>query len=178
MQKVSKQSLAMLALSILLAISIALTFTFAALGVQQKDVSGTITFTGGLSIAVTDITATDGVSLTGGNTLAFTAEAFEYNVDKFVLTDAAKAALATSDITVTSTAGAGVDFYYSIAVSATSDAKAKIVNGSGVVGSTQVTGATEKVVGLEEVISDIQLTDSVDGVTFTITIKADYAAIA
>jgi len=49
MQKVSKQSLAMLALSILLAISIALTFTFAAL-TDSKKATGTITFSGGGSV--------------------------------------------------------------------------------------------------------------------------------
>ena len=49
MQKVSKQSLAMIALSILLAISIALTFTFAALS-DQKTATGTITFSGDVSI--------------------------------------------------------------------------------------------------------------------------------
>ena len=43
MQKVSKQSLAMIALSILLAISIALTFTFAALS-AEKEATGTISF--------------------------------------------------------------------------------------------------------------------------------------
>ena len=52
MQKVSKQSLAMLALSILLAISIALTFTFAALTAQQKTATGTITFNGTLAITM------------------------------------------------------------------------------------------------------------------------------
>ena len=45
MQKVSKQSLAMIALSILLAISIALTFTFAA-AQDTKTATGTITFSG------------------------------------------------------------------------------------------------------------------------------------
>lgn len=49
MQKVSKQSLAMLALSILLAISIALTFTFAALS-DSKTAQGTITFDGNVAI--------------------------------------------------------------------------------------------------------------------------------
>ena len=55
MQKVSKQSLAMLALSILLAISIALTFTFAALSGSKK-ATGTITFSGGFSITTTGFT--------------------------------------------------------------------------------------------------------------------------
>ncbi len=49
MQKVSKQSLAMLALSILLAISIALTFTFAAL-TDSKKATGTITFSGNVAL--------------------------------------------------------------------------------------------------------------------------------
>ena len=49
MQKVSKQSLAMLALSILLAISIALTLTFAALS-DSKTATGTITFTGNVAL--------------------------------------------------------------------------------------------------------------------------------
>jgi len=52
MQKVSKQSLAMLALSILLAISIALTFTFAGLS-DQKTAQGTITFSGNVALEVT-----------------------------------------------------------------------------------------------------------------------------
>ena len=49
MQKVSKQSLAMIALSILLAISIALTFTFAALSSSSK-ATGTVTFSGNVSV--------------------------------------------------------------------------------------------------------------------------------
>ncbi len=58
MQKVSKQSLAMLALSILLAISIALTFTFAALSGSKK-ATGTITFSGGFTITTTGFTNND-----------------------------------------------------------------------------------------------------------------------
>ena len=50
MQKVSKQSLAMIALSILLAISIALTFTFAAVANVSKTATGTLTFSGKYSI--------------------------------------------------------------------------------------------------------------------------------
>ena len=49
MQKVSKQSLAMIALSILLAISIALTFTFAGLSASNT-ASGTITFQGDATV--------------------------------------------------------------------------------------------------------------------------------
>ena len=58
MQKVSKQSLAMLALSILLAISIALTFTFAA--AAPKTATGTITFSGDTFIAWSGGTVNDG----------------------------------------------------------------------------------------------------------------------
>ena len=53
MQKVSKQSLAMIALSILLAISIALTFTFAA-AQASKTATGTITFSGNVAITMGD----------------------------------------------------------------------------------------------------------------------------
>ena len=49
MQKVSKQSLAMIALSILLAISIALTFTLATLS-DTKTAKGTITFNGTVAL--------------------------------------------------------------------------------------------------------------------------------
>ena len=59
MQKVSKQSLAMIALSILLAISIALTFTFAVLSDKQGAV-GTITFSEGFTLtAGTGLTESD-----------------------------------------------------------------------------------------------------------------------
>ena len=68
MQKVSKQSLAMIALSILLAISIALTFTFAALQ-DSKTATGTITFSGevGITISSADSVVTvsqDGTAIT------------------------------------------------------------------------------------------------------------------
>ena len=60
MQKVSKQSLAMIALSILLAISIALTFTFAALS-ASKTATGTITFSGNVTVTYNgDATASNG----------------------------------------------------------------------------------------------------------------------
>ncbi len=70
MQKVSKQSLAMIALSILLAISIALTFTFAALS-AQKEITGTIQFSGGKAIvlngAADDATYTFNIAYTVGD---------------------------------------------------------------------------------------------------------------
>ena len=63
MQKVSKQSLAMLALSILLAISIALTFTFASL-TAQKTASGEITFQGDVAITLGSAFSSDKLSIT------------------------------------------------------------------------------------------------------------------
>ena len=80
MQKVSKQSLAMLALSILLAISIALTFTFAA-AQDTKSATGTITFTGNAALTISGFAGTDeagtftinvdsnGVSYVGGESV-------------------------------------------------------------------------------------------------------------
>ena len=53
MQKTSKQGLTILALSILLAISFALTITFASFRVTES-ANGTVTFTGDVSVAWTD----------------------------------------------------------------------------------------------------------------------------
>ena len=75
MQKVSKQSLAMLALSILLAISIALTFTFAAAS-ASKTATGEITFTGTAALVINgfDGTADAGtftVNIAGDGTVSY-----------------------------------------------------------------------------------------------------------
>ena len=82
MQKVSKQSLAMIALSILLAISIALTFTFAAIAGKTDKATGTITFSGASALLINneesdytftitfDGTGTPSVSTTGFDTVA------------------------------------------------------------------------------------------------------------
>ena len=74
MQKVSKQSLAMLALSILLAISIALTFTFAALN-STKTATGTITFSGNVSVSYTAA----GTESTDGSVSTITLGEITYN---------------------------------------------------------------------------------------------------
>ncbi len=76
MQKVSKQSLAMIALSILLAISIALTFTFAALQ-DRKTATGTITFSGDASVTW---------SGTGLGTLLIVTEILHLNLTTQILT--------------------------------------------------------------------------------------------
>ena len=59
MQKISRKSLAVVALSVLLAISMALTFTFAALGASAK-ATGTITFQGKYSITMVGTTGGTG----------------------------------------------------------------------------------------------------------------------
>lgn len=63
MQKVSKQSLAMIALSILLAISIALTFTFAALN-PTRTAKGTIIFSGGVGLIYDGVTDANSIDIT------------------------------------------------------------------------------------------------------------------
>ena len=92
MQKVSKQSLAMIALSILLAISIALTFTFAALS-DKKTATGTITFSGNVALEFTG----DSIDTSGTITIeAVTTDATAINTAlsnaKFQLAAASQAA--------------------------------------------------------------------------------------
>ncbi len=58
MQKISRKSLAVVALSVLLAISMALTFTFAALK-DSETATGTITFAGGFTLTANSFGGTD-----------------------------------------------------------------------------------------------------------------------
>ena len=82
MQKVSKQSLAMLALSILLAISIALTFTFAALTDSRK-ATGTITFSSGGTVAWTGNSQSDTIEVTAsGNDVVFTLTEADFTISE------------------------------------------------------------------------------------------------
>ena len=82
MQKVSKQSLAMLALSILLAISIALTFTFAALTDSRK-ATGTITFSSGGTVAWTGNSQSDTIGVTAsGNDVVFTLTEADFTISE------------------------------------------------------------------------------------------------
>jgi len=71
MQKVSKQSLAMIALSILLAISIALTFTFAVLS-DTRTATGTIEFSGNVGLVY------DGVADSASITIAVVYDGDDY----------------------------------------------------------------------------------------------------
>ena len=109
MQKVSKQSLAMLALSILLAISIALTFTFAALN-ASKTATGTITFSGDASVAWTgsglEFAGTDNVTFKLNNThFDFTTSAGKVSAQ---LNEAAKTAMESIKVTFTNDSAVGM----------------------------------------------------------------------
>ena len=174
MQKVSKQSLAMIALSILLAISIALTFTFAALTAEQNKATGTITFTGNLAIKMT------GFEGKGPTSYTFS--------------------VATTDGTIelgdTLTIGiSGMDAYVQIAVSAPSGTNSsavtvgqskKLNDSYGKVGDSNTYQSTKKIkkdtsVKLNELIElSANLNDLVDesNVTFTVTVDAQVVAFS
>ena len=76
MQKVSKQSLAMIALSILLAISIALTFTFALL-TDSKTATGTIQFSGSGSLSWSGF---KGMTEASSNNITFSLDESDYTI--------------------------------------------------------------------------------------------------
>ena len=103
MQKVSKQSLAMIALSILLAISIALTFTFAALS-DKKTATGTITFSGGVGLIYDGVTDAANIDITisydGTN---YTAKVGEKNLSDVSIKLATTSVAATINATLTNT---------------------------------------------------------------------------
>ena len=82
MQKVSKQSLAMLALSILLAISIALTFTFALMA-DSRTATGTITFSSGGTVTWTPNSQSDTIAVTAsGNNVEFTLTEADFTINE------------------------------------------------------------------------------------------------
>ena len=76
MQKVSKQSLAMIALSILLAISIALTFTFALL-TDSKTATGTIKFSGSGSLSWSGF---KGITAASSENITFSLDESDYQI--------------------------------------------------------------------------------------------------
>ena len=169
MQKVSKQSLAMLALSILLAISIALTFTFAALADDQKTATGTITFDGTVAIELGA-----GFTEAGGNAYTFELTANEAGVE---LADTLTIGLASSSVnsyvkvTVSALSGnnaVALTLANADSVSALYDAdgnvfesKAKIVAGSNV-----------KLADLIKITTDMTKIVDDSSVTFTVTVDA------
>ena len=178
MQKVSKQSLAMLALSILLAISIALTFTFAALAAEQKTVNGTITFQGNVAIELGEgfvsesgntytisLTATDtGITIPATATIGLTSNSV--NAYMKVVVTALQGDNATSGAVTMSKATEFASGWTGELVSGFTSS-AKIVAGSNI--------------ALDDLIAftvDLDKMNGVENVTFTITIDAQVGQFA
>lgn len=168
MQKVSKQSLAMLALSILLAISIALTFTFAALADDQKTAQGTITFDGTVAIEL-------GAGFQGSG-----------NAYTFSLT-ATDAAVALGDTLTIGLASNSVDAYVKVTVSALSgnnavalalanaDSVSTLYNVEGNTFTSKakiVAGSNVKLADLIKITPDLSKLVDDSSVTFTVTVDA------
>ncbi len=176
MQKVSKQSLAMIALSILLAISIALTMTFAALQ-SSKTANGTISFSGDVAIEFgtgfttedsgatykIDLTAsTDGITIPETATIGLSSSSVSAYMK--ITVSALQGDNATSG-TVTmarSASAAGTDF-------------------AGGTGTTFLTaekiakGESVKLSDLIQFTVNMNLLDGEEDVTFTITVDANAA---
>lgn len=104
MQKTSKQGLAILALSILLAISFALTITFASFRVTES-ATGTVTFTGDVSVAWSDNGSGLSFVGTGDAGCSFTLNETHFKYDAGMTTatlnDTAKTALGKIKVTFT-----------------------------------------------------------------------------
>ena len=107
MQKVSKQSLAMIALSILLAISIALTFTFAALS-DSRTASGTITFSGNVTVEYNGETADGKIVFTTNYASSENVDANSVTTDNKSFVIAGSAAYAKITFTYTTQTGVKV----------------------------------------------------------------------
>ena len=131
MQKVSKQSLAMLALSILLAISIALTFTFAVLQ-DEKTATGTITFSGEASVAWTGGTAD---TEEGSIKFSLTNADFTFSVEEGqTVATLTNAATSFEDISVTFTNTSATALTWTIDTPKT-DAQVEYKSGTSLTGS-------------------------------------------
>ena len=165
MQKVSKQSLAMIALSILLAISIALTFTFAGLS-ANKTAKGTITFSGNVTVAY------DADTTTANGTIVFTPN----YTDSTVTTDNKQFTIGGSDayvqIEITVEGGTGVTVQVKDPF-ATSPAFANITSNSATFKSAnKVTKDTSYNVD-DLVKATFDATEELTNCTITIKVSAD-----
>ena len=172
MQKVSKQSLAMIALSILLAISIALTFTFALTAAKQKQANGTITFGGEVAILMIGY----------GNE---TANTYEFKISDVVDGDIAlssyKMGLATTSVnaylkvTVSALTGANADSGGVTMSAIANDTEYTKSASTEFVTKTKITGGEGNAISLSDLIKikvDLsKLTDD-SNVTFTVTVNA------
>ena len=116
MQKTSKQGLAILALSILLAISFALTITFASFRVTES-ATGTVTFTGDVSVAWSDNGS--GLSFVGtgdaGCSFTLNETHFQYNAEMTTATLNATAKAALGKIQVTFTNNSALAMTWTVA---------------------------------------------------------------
>lgn len=185
MQKqVSKQSLAIVALSILLTITMALTATFAAFSATNTT-TGTITFIGGLTITAESDVADAGVTITKTSDqvvgVAFDNDAFQAAAgNTFVLTAAAKAVLAAYDLTATNSANKAATFTAELTINEVSNVVVTKVGESASYTKALAakTGDTDTTAtyNLSEIISEITVSDAIAANTtiFSIVFNANY----
>ncbi len=180
MQKVSKQSLAMIALSILLAISIALTFTFAALS-ATKTATGTITLSGTVSVEWS-YTGTGYVTIDSDDdaSINLTDKDFDFNLknNKTVATLKNTVYSELSNLSVTIKNGASSSLVWAIGTAADSESKITLTQ-TDEYSSTYSTGTLDGVriqsmtVSFDKIIKSISINDvntfGTSGVNFTIT---------
>ena len=182
MQKVSKQSLAMIALSILLAISIALTFTFAALS-DTKKATGTITFSGGGSVVWN--TSSSGVleanGANGDAKFTLTETNFTFAADGKTAT--LKTGVFTDEDKVTFSNESDNTMYYKVSVNITglggNATSSAVITADNAKGSIAKDGSA-KVFTLSEILPNFALTGdnlgNVSTVTIEITAEFNYNA--
>ena len=173
MQKVSKQSLAMIALSILLAISIALTFTFAALS-DSKKATGTITFSGNATVtwATTNANTTKYAVSGGEITITLSEADFTFEADGSAKITAA--ALAEFEkVTVTIKNDANSALKYKITTANNAGAKMTVTNVD--VPATAIT-KSEVTKKLSEIITNIVVADAADASTLEFVVTAAIGA--
>ena len=177
MQKVSKQSLAMLALSILLAISIALTFTFAALTSVNKTATGKITFSGEYAVAWSGGTSNDVSGNSNGMEFTLNETLFEVTASNGLLAatlDAENEALEAYKVKFTNATATATTYSIEFAQEATTTGTitAKLADDkkSGTVPANQ---SVE--VNLKELIETFSIANAT-GAEITFTLKATIGA--
>ena len=180
MQKVSKQSLAMIALSILLAISIALTFTFAAL-TATRTATGTITLSGTVSVEWS-YTGNDYVKIDDGKgaSINLTDGDFDFNLrdNKTVATLKSTVYAELSKLSVKITNGASSSLVWAIKTAADTEGKITLTpaddyNSRYSTGTLDGVNEKEEKIGFDKIIKSISIGDvdnfGSSGVNFTIT---------
>ena len=170
MQKVSKQSLAMIALSILLAISIALTFTFAALQ-DSKTAKGTITFAGEASVTLSGGTVTGNVMTFNLSNDDFTFKTIEGKTTASVIKtklDAYKIQFSNSS---------KVELTWKIELASTNNKAVVTLATTGLTGTLEAdtagTAVTTDEIKLSNVVAGIEIADADNFGNETFEIKAE-----